>query len=197
MSDNNIRILDDNYIYISHLDEGFKFWKLPTWPDEISDTMQSNFTQTTALGRTAPVYTFNNSGPRTVQIAIPLHRDIMDDVNTGISNSKLGENEDYVDNLINALRAVALPRYNTQNKNIEPPLVALRLGTEIFIKGVITSAIGCSYRKPILDNGKYAVVDMSITISEVDPYDATTVYKNGGFRGVVQTLKSGMGLGDD
>lgn len=23
-------VLDDNYIYISHLDEGFKFWKLPT-----------------------------------------------------------------------------------------------------------------------------------------------------------------------
>jgi hypothetical protein len=74
-------VLEDNYIYISHLDEKFQFWKLPTWPDTVSDTMQSNFASTNALGRTAPVYTFSNSGPRTVQISLPLHRDIMDDVN--------------------------------------------------------------------------------------------------------------------
>ena len=88
------QVLEDNYIYISHLDEGFQFWKLPSWPDTVSDSMQSNFVSTTALGRTAPVYTFSNSGPRTVQIELELHRDIMDDVNTGISNSQLGEGED-------------------------------------------------------------------------------------------------------
>ena len=125
-------VLDDNYIYISHLDEKFQFWKLPTWPDTVTDTMQSNFTPTNALGRTAPVYTFSNSGPRTVQIAIPLHRDIMDDVNIGISNVFLGEGEDYVDNLLKALQAIALPKYNLQNKAIEPPMVAIRLSNEIF-----------------------------------------------------------------
>ena len=104
--------------------------------------MQSTFTPTTALGRTAPVYTFSNSGPRTVQIELELHRDIMDDVNTGISNSQLGEGEDYVDNLLRALQSIALPKYNLTNKAVEPPLVALRLGNEIFIKGVVTSGIG-------------------------------------------------------
>ena len=187
-------MLEDNYIYISHLDEKFQFWKLPTWPDTAADTMQSTFTPTNALGRTAPVYTFSNAGPRTVQIALPLHRDIMDDVNIGISNSVLGEGEDYVDNLLRALQAIAVPKYNLQNKAIEPPLVAIRLGNEIFIKGVLTSGIGITYSKPILSNGKYARVDLSITVSEVDPYDATSVFKNGGFRGVVQSLKKGMNL---
>ena len=42
-------ILEDNYIYISHLDDGFQFWKLPTWPETITDGMQSTFTPTTAL----------------------------------------------------------------------------------------------------------------------------------------------------
>jgi len=191
------RVLDDNYIYISHLEEGKKFWKLPTWPDEISDTMQSNFQQTNALGRTAPVFTFNNAGPRTVQISIPLHRDIMDDINTGISNSKLGEGEDYVDNLLKALQAIALPKYNVQNKAVEPPLIALRLSNEIFIKGVLSSSIGLSFKKPILSNGKYAVVDLSLSISEIDPYDSTTVFENGGFRGVVQTLREGMNITED
>jgi len=158
--------------------------------------MQSSFQQTNALGRTAPVYTFNNAGPRTVQISIPLHRDIMDDINTGISNSKLGEGEDYVDNLLKALQAIALPKYNVKNKLVEPPLLALRLGNEIFIKGVLSSDIGLDFSKPILSNGKYAQVNLSLSISEVDPYDSTTVFKNGGFRGVVQSLKKGMNIED-
>ena len=190
------KVLEDNYIYISHLDEGFQFWKLPSWPDTVSDSMQSNFQSTTALGRTAPVYTFSNSGPREVQIELELHRDIMDDVNTGISNSQLGEGEDYVDNLLRALQSIALPKYNLTNKAVEPPLVALRLGNEIFITGVVTSGIGVTYAKPILTNGKYAEVKLSIKISEVDPYDATEVFKNGGFRGVVQSLRKGMNLED-
>jgi hypothetical protein len=158
--------------------------------------MQSNFASTNALGRTAPVYTFSNSGPRTVQISIPLHRDIMDEVNIGISNVYLGEGEDYVDNLLKALQSIAVPKYNLQNKAVEPPLVAIRLSNEIFIKGVVSAAIGLTYSKPILSNGKYARVDLSITVSEVDPYDATSVFKNGGFRGVVQSLKKGMNLED-
>jgi hypothetical protein len=189
-------VLDDNYIYISHLDEQFQFWKLPTWPDTVTDTMQSNFASTNALGRTAPVYTFSNAGPRTVQIAIPLHRDIMDEINLGISNTELGEGEDYVDNLLRALQSIAVPKYNLQNKAIEPPLVAIRLSNEIFIKGIVSGAIGVTYTKPILSNGKYAKIDLSLTVSEVDPYDATAVFKNGGFRGVVQSLKQNMGLGE-
>lgn len=190
------KVLDDNYIYISHLDEGFKFWKLPAWPEQITDSMSANFSEQNALGRTAPVYTYNNSGPRTVQINLFLHRDMMDDINTGISNSKLGEGEDYVDNLLKALQAIALPKYNLQNKAIEPPMVALRISNEIFIKGIVSQAISLTYKKPILSNGKYAIVELGLTIAEVDPYDATTVYKNGGFRGVVQSLKKGMNLED-
>ena len=190
------RVLDDNYIYISHLDEGFQFWKIPTWPDTITDSMSASFSEQNALGRTAPVYTYNNSGPRTVQINLFLHRDMMDDINTGISNSKLGEGEDYVDNLLRALQAIALPKYNLQNKAIEPPMVAIRISNEIFIKGIVSQAISLTYKKPILSNGKYAIVELGLTVSEVDPYDSTTVYKNGGFRGVVQSLKKGMILED-
>lgn len=187
-------VLEDNYIYISHLDEKFQFWKLPSWPDSVTDSMSSNFQATNALGRTAPVYTFSNSGPRTVQISIALHRDLMDEVNIGISNSSLGEGEDYVDNLLKALQAIAVPKYNLTNKSVEPPLVALRLGNEIFVKGVVTSGIGLTYSKPILSNGKYAQVQITIVISEVDPYDASSVFKNGGFRGVVRSLRKGMNL---
>lgn len=183
------RELDDCYLYISHLDENVQFWKLPVWPDELSDTMSSTFQSTNVLGRTAPVYTFSNAGPRTVQINIPLHRDIMEQINLDWCNAELHEGEDYVDALIRALRAIALPKYNVENKLIEPPMLAARIGNDIFIKGVLQDSIGISYGKPILANGKYATVDVSITIAEVDPYDATQVYNEGGFRHTIRTLK--------
>lgn len=184
--------LGNNYIYISHLDDDLKYWQLPCWPDVITDSMESTFTATNALGRTAPVQTYSSSGPRTVSIDIAVHRDLMDDVNIGYSNSKQGEGEDYIENLINALRAAIVPKYILANRAIEPPLVALRLGEEIFIKGVLTQAIGMGFEKPILSNDKYAAVKFSLTITEVDPYDATSIYTNGGFRGVLQVFKGSI-----
>jgi hypothetical protein len=54
----------------------------------------------------------------------------------------------------------------------------------------VTAAPGVTYEKPILANGKYAGVDISLTVSEIDPYDATAIYKNGSFRGTVSTLNT-------
>lgn len=190
-------IIPDNYLYISHLDEEFQFWRIPVTPETINDSMSANFQSTNALGRSAPVYTYSNSGPRTVQISLKLHRDMMDAINIGVSNSELKEGEDYVENLINALQAIAVPKYTMTNKAIEPPMVALRIANQIFIKGVIAGSIGVTYSLPILSNGKYAVVDITLTVSEVDPYTASEVLHSGGFRGVVQTLKNGMGLSVD
>ena len=193
-------VLPDNYIYISHLDDiggpDMKFWVLPFYPDSVSDSMASTFVPTNALGRSAPVYTFSNAGPRDVRIEMKLHRDMVDDANAGISNARLEDGDDYMDSLIRALQSIAVPKYNLSNKAVEPPLVAVRLGKQIFIKGVVTSGIGITYTKPILSNDKYAQIDLSITISEVDPYDATTVFKNGSFRGLIKTLKKGMNIED-
>ena len=169
-------LLPDNYLYISHLDEEFQFWQLPCTPETISDSMASTFNETSALGRSAPVFTYSKSGPRTVQISLKFHRDMMDALNAGTSNVALKLGEDYVDSLIKALQSIAVPKYNLSNKAVEPPLVALRLSQEVFIKGVVTSAIGLEYALPILSNGKYAQVSLSFTVSEVDPYDATTVF---------------------
>ena len=104
MSKSIAPLLPDNYLYISHLDEGLKFWRLPCTPETISDSMSSNFTPTHALGRSAPVFTYSNSGPRTVQVSLHLHRDMMDALNAGTSNTDLKYGEDYIDNLIKALQ---------------------------------------------------------------------------------------------
>ncbi len=192
------RILPDCYIYISHLDGiAPQYWRLPQYPDEVTDQMQSNFSEQNALGRSAPVYTFSNAGPRLVQFNLEFHRDMIDEANVGYSNVTLKDNEDYSDKLISALQAIAVPKYNLTNKTIEPPLVAIRLGRQVFIKGVVTSGISVTYKKPILVNEKYAVIGLGFTIAEVDPYDATTVYTNGSFRGLVATMRKGMGMEEE
>lgn len=183
------RILPDCYLYISHLDEDFQYWQLPGYPDEVTDQMESTYQATTALGRSAPVYTFSSSGPRTINISLNFHRDMFEEMP---SNVVPRDGEDKAESFIHALQAIAVPKYNLSNKAIEPPLVAVRLGREVFIKGVVTSGISITYGKPILVNEKYAVIKISFTVSEVDPYDATTVFQNGSFRGLTATLRQGM-----
>lgn len=191
MANNDIfsRILPDCYLYISHLDEDFRYWQLPGYPDEVTDNMDSTFTATSALGRSAPVYTFSNAGPRSINISLNFHRDMFEEMPT---NVKPKEGEDKAESFIHALQAIAVPKYNLSNKAIEPPLVAVRLGREVFIKGIVSGGVQVTYGKPILVNEKYATVKVSFTISEVDPYDATTVFQNGSFRGLTATLRQGM-----
>ena len=185
------RILPDCYIYISHLDlpEEAKYWQLPGYPDEITDQMNSSFQENTALGRSAPVYTFSSAGPRSIQISLNFHRDMFEEMP---SNVVPREGEDKAESFIHALQSIAVPKYNLSNKAIEPPLVAIRLGREVFIKGIVNSGISITYGKPILVNEKYATMKVSFTVSEVDPYDATTVFQNGSFRGLPATLRKGM-----
>ena len=196
MSSIRYMTLPDNYIYISHLGENGEYLLLPTYPDTIQDTMQSTFQSTNALSRSAPVFTYSNSGPRTIQITLHLHRDMMDDFNIGASNIKLEPGEDYVDTLIKKLQSISVPKYNLSNKAVEPPMVAIRLGDEIFIRGIVNGGITVTYEKPILNNNKYASVSIVFTVYETDPYDATSIAKNGSFRGLTKSMKKGFNMED-
>ena len=175
-----------NYIYLYHTD---KFIIIPEYPESITDNMASTFTPNYALSRSAPVFTYANSGPRVVTISLELHRDMVNDLNITAGNTNLKSNvvsqtDDYVDILIKELQSIALPRYNVNNRAVIPPRVAVRFGNELFISGVVTSTITCTYGKPILSNGKYAKVSIGFTVSEYDPYDATLVSQLGSFRGI-------------
>ena len=188
------RILPDCYLYISHLDEEYQYWMLPGYPEEVTDNMDSLFSSTSALGRSAPVYTYSNSGPRSIQITLEFHRDMFEEVNVHARGKvhKFDNGDDMVEAFIKAIQAIAVPKYNLSNKAIEPPLVAIRLGREVFIKGVVTGGVRVTYKKPILVDEKYAIVGISFTVAEVDPYDSSTIFKNGSFRGLTATLRNGM-----
>lgn len=181
----------DNYIYLFHTDE----WVLlPQYPEQVNDTMSSRFSQTNALSRTAPVFSYSYSGPRQVQISLSLHRDMLNEVNVDASNMKVDRSSgmDLTETLIKRLQAIALPRYDASNKEVVPPMVAVRLGNEVFVKGVVDGSVSVTYQKPIMDDGRYAQVQVSFTVSEVEPFDAESVSQLGSFRGITKTFKNGI-----
>ena len=182
----------DNYIYLYHTKT---LLVIPLYPESIQDSMDVNFTSSTPMSRSAPIFSYSSSGPRTLQISLPLHRDMMNGIN--VDNSSMFYNrkeeleaEDYTDKLINQLQSIALPRYGAAEKMIDPPLVAVRFGNSIFCKGVVQGSVTATHEGPILKNDKYSIVTVGFTILEVDPYDADIVAIEGGFRGLRTTLDS-------
>ena len=184
--------LKNNYIYLYHTDE---FLPIPVFPDQIMDQMQSTFSQQNALSRTAPVFSYSNSGPRQIQVALSLHRDMLFGMNTtlAMSNVEIEVGDDYIDTLIKKLQSVALPRYNGDNKEVVPPMVAVRFGDEVFIKGIVNGGVSVEYHAPVIQSldgsgAKYAQVNISFNVFEVDPYDADSVAQQGSFRGLTRTM---------
>lgn len=175
----------DNYIYLYHIDQ---FIVLPTFPESISDKLSSNFVKSTPMARSAPIYSYSDSGPRSIQFTLDLHRDMMTDINYNVSNAKVALGDDYVDTLIKQIQAIALPAYGRSQKMVDPPIVAVRFGNDIFIKGVVMGGVSVDYKLPLIDGNKYASVSVSFLVEEIDPYDATTVMAGGSYRGLDTTL---------
>ena len=192
MAERNFKLIE-NYIYMYHTDT---LLLLPLDPDNLQDSMGANFTPTTPLGRSAPIYSYGSSGPRTIQLDIHIHRDMMNEINYGKSNIRLEElginNEkqfnDYTDVLINSLQACVLPNYDSVAKAVNPPVIAVKLGNEIFIKGIINGGVSLTYTKPILENGKYAQVHIAFQVSEITPFGAQDIIRQGSFRGLDLSL---------
>ena len=178
--------LIDNYIYIYHIDQ---FVIIPVWPDSIQDSLGSTFVENTPLSRSAPIFSYSKSGPRSMQINLKLHRDMMQQVNMGVSNLSIEIGDDYVDTIIKCMQECALPNYKDASKMVDPPMLAIRFGNDIFIKGIINGGVTVSYSGPILTTNKYVLIDIGFTITEIDPYDADTVMQTGSFRGLDKTLE--------
>ena len=188
----------DNYIYFYHLD---KFILLPTYPESVQDNMSVNFVSNTPLARSAPIYSYANSGPRGLTINFELHRDMMQDINYNRSNYVLENlvgnlnDMDYVDAVIKCLQAAAVPKYEASTRTVKPPIIAIRLGSEIFCKGVISGSVQVTHAGPLLSypsGEKYAMAKVSFAMNEIDPFSAENIMVNGTFRGFNNTLERGL-----
>ena len=187
--------LIQNYIYIYQLD---KYCIIPSYPEQLTDTLGSTFAQTNALARTAPIYSYSYSGPRTVQITLQLHRDMLNDVNRtnlDFSDKVIALDDDYVDTLIKYLQAMALPSYKAQevsSKTVNPPLVAIRFGNTLFVKGIVSGDVQVTWSGGLTRNNKYQEANITFRVLETDPQDADSMAKWGSFRGLETALTKGL-----
>ena len=114
----------------------------------------------------------------------------MDEVNFKHCNVKPDDGDDYVDMFIKKLMAVALPNYHTASKEVEPPMVAVKFGDQLFIKGVVDGGVTVEYNKPLLTDNKYSLVNIGFKISETEPMDALSISKVGSFRNITRTFQN-------
>ena len=201
---NNLRVSPtDCYVTLHHIGKTFI---LPVDPDAVSDNMNVSFAENNPLSRSAPIYSYQNSGPRSVQATWTLHRDLCREFNPDWAKA----GQDPVDLLVTNLDALVLPDYNAANKIVNPPLVSLKIRDEVYIKGVVTGSVGITYNLPIINYGtetspsyKYAMITISFGVSEITPYSASILPSVGGkFRGpynAVSTPSSagGWAVGDN
>lgn len=176
----------ENYIYLYHTGQ---YIVLPSFPDTINNSNQASFVSSTPMLRSAPIFSYSHSGPRTISITLTLLRDMMSELNYGVSNFNVEVGDDYVDTLIKQIEAIALPKYASSTKMVDPPMVAVRFGNEIFIKGIISGDVQVQFQKPIIVGDKYEQVSITFGVQEVTPYDATSIQRNGLMRGISTSLE--------
>lgn len=164
----------ENYIIAHHImvddgtgRRGYKTYRIPQYPTDVSDTMDSKYVATEILARSAPIQSWANSGPRKVSFTLEVHRD-MDWDGEYPNEVKIGD----IGELMDTYQALELPNYEDPMR-VKPPLVTVNIGKGIRITGV--PSISFTHKGTLDENGIYQQGEFSISIVEVDPYDAVSV----------------------
>ena len=101
----------------------------------MTDSMSASFSPNTPLSRSAPIYSYSNSGPRTIGFNFKFHRELVNEYNLAD-----GSGVDACDEWIRYLEQAVLPDYDSASKMVNPPIVAVKIRDEVYIKGVVTNA---------------------------------------------------------
>jgi hypothetical protein len=148
---------------------GFVF---PCAPESVSDSNQASYSSVNILGRSEPFQYYTGSGPRTVSTAFKMHTDMCDDVS-------------YIYKITKIVESACYPDYGN---NIAATRCHLHLVNNIDITGIITS-VNTQYSGPIImdepwDEGEYAVIDLSFSVTEVTgtPFSRSQIRNMGGVR---------------
>lgn len=179
----------DCYIYFYHLG---KYIILPTYPESIGDGQAPGYTPASPLLRSAPIQSYTGTGSRTLSFNFKLHRDEIYQLNyknKSVNGIKI-ENDDYVDLMAKWIQAAAVPEYTLADKMVSPPMLAIKIGNECFIKGVVSGPVQVTYDLPILTDGRYAQITIQFAIAEVVPYTASKIAEIGSYRNLDYSLET-------
>lgn len=154
---NKIGFASDNKCYIAiGSGNAQRTYYFPCFPEKFTDSRQANYTSQNPLGRSEPFQIYQNSGPRTVQVAFRMHREMLND-------NVLGDKVNHIDTLVYAVQSATYPL--DYGAHI-PPRVTLVLGNACTITGIIEGSVSADWSETIIDD-RYQVVDLSFSVTEV------------------------------
>lgn len=143
---------------------------LPTYPDDVSDSVDAQWGTVAVLGRPVPVATFTGTGYRSVSFSFDIHREMLGQSNIstiedflfGIKQAVYPSDVDFIDS-----RSGTEQTYT----GFVPRVATVKLGA-FFVKGYITS-VGHTWKKPLVYNAEqecyqYQLCTVSMSINGID-----------------------------
>ena len=142
---------------------------LPSYPDDISDNVDAQWTTVPVLGRPVPVATFTGTGYRTVSFSFDIHREML-------GNSNIKDVEDFLFGIKQAVYPSDINLEDGKNDDVNyighvPRVATVKLGA-FCVKGYITS-VNHTWKKPLLYNEdlqcyQYQLCTVGLSINGID-----------------------------
>lgn len=145
------------HVIVNTLGSGIE---LPCYPDEITRSTSSNWSDQNIVGRSSPISAYSGTSYMSVSFSFLMHREMATNI----------------EEVIRYLNATVYPLYNSSG--LIPPITTFRFGT-FKVKGIVRN-INFTDKKPIIDN-EYQVCEASVQIDCIpdDVVGGDDIYYNG------------------
>lgn len=132
------------------------YWSdLPCYPEEVSNSVEASWQETTIPGRTGSINVYNSTSDVKTSFSFDMHREMrVSDSQNNIINE--------IDYALKVMKSGVYPLYNSSG--LLAPFTIFKFGNMV-ISGRLLS-VQDTWKKPII-NGNYMVCSVSISMSHV------------------------------
>ena len=134
----------------------------PCFPESVSDSNSSNFSEMHPIGRSEPFQIYQNSGPREVGVSFTMHKEMC--------------HITPIEKIVHAVTAATYPlgrrmaATSINSPSVDGidivPRVTLVIGREITITGIIKGSVSVKWYGPINAYNRYNMADLDFTVTE-------------------------------
>lgn len=142
------------------------YWSdLPCYADEVSNSVEATWQETTIPGRTGSINVYNSTSDVRTTFSFDMHREM------NVSSTQTST-ENKIDYALKVMKSGVYPLYRPSG--LQPPFTIFKFGNMI-ISGRLLS-VQDTWKKPIV-NGNYMVCSVSISMAHVikQVIDATDI----------------------
>lgn len=163
--------------------EGPLWMPLPVIPEQVTESVSANWDSISIPGRAASYYGYTGTSNRTVQFSLQFHNDLLE-MYKWKESSVTYKDTDYnglnMTRIVRFLESCCYPNY--QSEKIIPPLVILKIGDQIKMRGFfnnVSITAQLPFRNVLLGNTnykKYLMNSVSVSFTEVPACNPSSGY---------------------